>query len=183
MRTYHQTGIGGWLLLPMIGLFISPARLAYILVTVHIPLVLSGAWGILTAPGSEAYHPLWGPLLLFEIFANTLLLCWAIVLLILLFTKSHHFPKWIILFYLASLVIVAVDTVLGGLIPAVAEQNDPSSKQELIRAMIATAIWVPYFIKSERVKNTFIKPGGQPLQSTSSAASNEFKADGKTIGS
>lgn len=164
MRNKQISGIGGWLIIPMIGLFITPIRLGYMLVTMHLQIFLSGAWGVLTRPGSAAYHPLWAPILLFEIFGNTILMSWAVALLILLFTKSPHFPRWIILFYLASLAIVALDMVFCQSIPAVAEQNDPSAMKELFRSIVAALIWIPYFIKSERVKNTFLKPSSQMLQ-------------------
>lgn len=163
MRTRQLSGIGGWLILPMIGLVITPVRLGFMLITMHLQIFLSGAWNVLTTPGSEVYHPLWAPLLLFEIFANTVLMSWAVALLILLFTRSPSFPRWIILFYAVSLVIVTLDLMGSRFIPMVAEQNDPSGMRELFRAAVAAAIWIPYFIKSERVKNTFIQPSAPPV--------------------
>lgn len=166
MRKDHTSGIGGWLILPMLGLIISPIRLGYILLTVHLQIFTSGAWPVLTTPGSDAYHPLWAPILFFEIFANTALMCLSVALLILLFAKSHHFPRWMIAFYIASFCILAIDQSLGQQIPFVAAQEDPTSTRELIRSIIAMAIWIPYFIKSERVRNTFLEPSNQPLAQT-----------------
>ncbi len=174
MNSGHISGIGGWLILPMIGLVITPLRLGFMLITMHLQIFLSGSWGILTTAGSDAYHPLWAPLILFEIFANTVLMSWSVALLVLLFAKSHHFPKWIILLYLTSLGVIALDMALSQSIPAVAEQNDPSAATELFRSIVAAIIWIPYFIKSERVRNTFVKPSAQRLQPAPMDAGGEF---------
>lgn len=164
MRNDHKSGIGGWLILPMIGLFLTPLKLGYLLVTVYLQLFLSGSWSVVTTVGTEAYHPLWAPLILFEIFVNTVLISWAVALLILLFTKSPHFPRWIILYFIASLVFVSLDMAWCSLIPAIAAQNDPTAMKELFRSLFAALVWIPYFIKSERVKNTFTNRLNQTLQ-------------------
>ncbi len=167
MERRRIAGIGGWLILPMIGLIITPIRLGYMLITIHLQVFLSGAWGVLTSPGTEAYHPLWAPVLLFELAGNTLMMSWAAALLILLFAKSPRFPRWIILFYATSVAIVALDLVASRMIPAVAAQEDPSSAQELVRSVVAALIWIPYFLKSERVRNTFCRVPAAPEEAPS----------------
>src|SRR6185436_1093699 len=51
-------GIGGWLILPMIGLFVFPVRVAISLATDYAPIFRDGIWGSLTTPGSAVYHSL-----------------------------------------------------------------------------------------------------------------------------
>ena len=77
-------GIGGWLVLVAIGLVVSPLRLIHLLWTAYLPLVQGGGWALLTTPGSEAYHPYWRPLLIFEVASN-------IFLIVLGLFAAYHF--------------------------------------------------------------------------------------------
>lgn len=152
-------GIGGWLILPIIGLFVMPIRLAISLQNDFLPIFQQGYWEILTTPGTEAYHHLWAPLLIFEIVGNAFFILFDLVLLYLVFTKHHLFPKLFIVFLASNLAFVTVDFFAADLIPAIAGQDDPESLKELGRTVIGALIWIPYFLTSERVRNTFVKPG------------------------
>jgi hypothetical protein len=94
-------GIGGWLILPLIGLFVFPVRVAISLVTDYVPIFRDGIWGNLTTPGSEVYHSLWAPVIIAEIFCNVGFLLFDLALRYLLFAKSHRFPRAFIAFSLA----------------------------------------------------------------------------------
>lgn len=150
-------GIGGWLLLPMIGLFVFPVRCLMSLVGEFWPIFEKGLWAALTTPGSKAYHPLWAPLLVYEIFFNIAFLVFDLVLLYLLFTKSYRFPKMYIGFAVLNLVFVVSDALLGYQIPGVVEQGTDQMTKEIGRSFVMVAIWVPYFTWSKRVENTFIR--------------------------
>ncbi len=153
-------GIGGWLLLPTIGLFAFPVRCVISLGTEFWPIFEKGLWAALTTPGSKAYHPLWAPLLTYEIFFNVAFFAFDLVLLYLLFTKSYRLPKMFIWFAVLNLLFVVSDAALGYQIPAVVEQGTDQMTQEIGRSFIMVAIWVPYFLSSKRVKNTFVGTEG-----------------------
>lgn len=154
----EKKGIGGWLILPVIGLIVLPLRLAYSLMTDFLPIFQQGYWELLTVPGTDAYHPLWGPLLTFEIVGNVFFIVFALVLLYLVFTKHPRTPGLFIAFLATNLAFVTGDFFAANLIPAVAAQDDAESVKELARTAIGAMIWIPYFLKSERVRNTFAKP-------------------------
>ena len=59
-------------------------------------------------------------------------------------------------FLALNVAFVVIDFFVADLIPAVAAEPDPESTKELIRTIIGAAIWIPYFLKSDHVKNTFI---------------------------
>ncbi len=150
------SGIGGWLILPLIGLFISIFKLGYILLGTFFPLLASGNWRVLTTPGSEYYDPLWGPVLVFEATGNLAFLIWVVVLLILLFSKSPAFPKTMIIFFVCNIAFLTIDMVLCRQIPLAASTWE-ESLGELVPVVIGALIWIPYFLTSERVKNTFTR--------------------------
>jgi hypothetical protein len=153
-------GIGGWLLLPVIGLFVFPIRCLISLATDYVPIFQTGAWAVLTTPGSARYHALWAPVLVGEIAFNVAFLALDLWLLVLLFTKSWRFPKVFIWFAGLNLGFIVLDAVVGNQIPAVAQASGDGSAKEIGRAFVLVAVWVPYMLKSKRVKNTFVKPEG-----------------------
>ena len=112
---------------------------------------------MLTSEGSELYDPLWAPFIAFELIANIIMFGVSIVLLILFFMESKRVPKLYIGWLLLNLAVQVIDHLLANQIPLVAAQADPSGMTELVRAFVGSAIWVPYFLKSVRVRNTFVK--------------------------
>lgn len=148
-------GLGGWLVLVMIGLIVSPIRIGILVGTIVLSLFQGGTWEVLTTPGSEHYHPLWAPLLIFELAINGAFILAGVALLALFFAKSRRFPRMFILYVAISLIFQIVDYVLGEQIPAVAAAG-AESNVEIARTVITAVIWVPYMLVSKRVKNTFV---------------------------
>lgn len=118
-------GLGGWLILPIIGLFISvPAILLDIIFTASIYKFDS----------------------LVAIFytIDIVLFVWIIVTLIAIFKKKKYAPNVMISFLIGNIVIQL------GLSAYVMDYSS------VLGPVISAAIWIPYFVLSERVKNTFV---------------------------
>jgi len=143
--------------LPAIGLFYLPVRLLISLNKDFLPIFSKGYWEILTTPGSEAYHHLWAPLIIFEISGNILFILFDVFLIFLFFTKSYRFPLLYIIFLVSNLLFVVGDFFFADFIPIIAAESDPESLMEVARTIVAAMIWIPYFLVSKRVKNTFVK--------------------------
>lgn len=155
-RADGPIGIGGWLILVVIGLVVTPMRIAYMLITTHWPIFRDGAWGQVTTPGTPSYHALWGPFIAFEVIGNILSIVLGLTTLFYLLRKSHNTPRMAILWYAFGAALVVTDFFAGNPIPAVAAQPDPAGTKELIRGLFGAAIWIPYFLVSKRVKATFV---------------------------
>lgn len=150
-------GIGGWLILPLLGLFLTPIWIAIGTVQ-NIQVFRDPAvWSALTSPGSPDYHPLWAPVIIFEIAANVVMVAFAVVLIWLFLKKSRRIPTLMIVWLVTLLVVQIVDQAFARQIPAVAAEPDPQGFRDMVRAVIGVVIWVPYFLKSKRVKNTFVE--------------------------
>ena len=147
-------GIGGWLLLPVIGLFLFPFYAAYSLATDYWPIFGLGMWSSLTTPGSEAYHPLWAPTLIYGIAANVALVAFDLVLVFLLFQKAPRFPRAFVVFALLNFAFVSSIALIVWLIVGGAE----AAVKEVARSALLVAVWVPYMLVSKRVRNTFKAP-------------------------
>ena len=149
-------GVRGWLLLFVFALVVAPIRIGHFLATTHWPIFTTGIWHELTTPGTAAYHPLWGPLLVFEVIGNLGIIVLAIVTLAYLFRESRFTPVLAIVFMSWGAGFGLIDFFVADFIPAVAAQNDPQSAKELARSIGGAAIWIPYFLVSKRVKATFV---------------------------
>ena len=91
---------------------------------------------------------------------NIALLVFAALLIILYFKKRTSLPKLIVIMYASSFVIPILDLVLyNALFPKdlLDAADDQETYTQIFRGFISAAIWIPYFLVSERVKNTFTK--------------------------
>jgi len=118
-------------------------------------------WHALTAMASPGYHWAWGPALLSELIINTILvLCWP-VLIILFMRGKRILPKLLIGYYLLEVVLVCMTTFGFSIITMqqfeLSELFCPENLSHILNGSIWAMIWVPYFIVSKRVRNTFVK--------------------------
>ncbi len=151
------TGLGGWLILPAISLFLSPLSVLLQTTTFAAYLRLD-LWVSLTTPGQPAYHPLSGVTLLFETAYNLILLSVGILLLVLFFQRRKTFPPLMISFIVLALLGNLIDGALAGSISSsIPEIASPETTRAIMQSIIACCIWVPYFLVSKRVKSTFTR--------------------------
>jgi len=158
-------GIGGWLIFIAISLIIQPLRLAWQIASLWIEYP-PPVWNVLTMPGSDSYHWLWQPVIMFELSAN---ICWfvfALLMLVLFFKKRQAFPKLYMIYLFTTLAINLVDYFIVEGIPAVAENAEINDKSEIIRYAVTVCLWSYYLVKSQRVKNTFVEQAApqSPIQ-------------------
>lgn len=150
------SGIGGWLILPAIGLVVTPLILGY---SIYQTLQVFGTPGYLqlTTPDSPRFNPAYKPFLLSEIAANGFLIALVVVAAAFFFSKHRFAPRLMIAFYAVSMIILVLDIVLANRLLDVAIDRD--AIKELGRAVMNVVIWIPYFLVSKRVAQTFGRAG------------------------
>ena len=107
-------------------------------------------------PQSASYHPLYAPLLIFEMLGNVVMTGLNVVVLLLFFTKRRAFPNLFIVYVLCHAAVVILDDVGCALIPLLQSNAEAKNHREAIRAIFYAVIWSLYMVKSRRVKATFI---------------------------
>jgi hypothetical protein len=147
--------IGGWLILCAVGLLLYPVQTTVTLFTKILPALSQNNWSILTSPASASYHPLWGPLLIMELVGNACFLVFSISVILFFLKRRKFVPKLAVVFMALNLVFVAVDYHLARTVLLVAEPVGLESTVNLIRTIVASMIWILYFLYSKRVKRTF----------------------------
>ena len=129
-------GIGGWLLLPAIGLIVSPFLSAFIIFGMF--FVLSAGFNVI---------------ILLAIIVDIVFLVWMIEIAWLFFHKDPEVPDALIAFFVLRFVVVIGFAVLAWLHTGVS-----LAYSDVIRMIIQgllCIIWVSYFLRSVRVRNTF----------------------------
>lgn len=149
-------GIGGWLILVAFGVIARPLILiasvqasmsAYFNLTV---------WRVSTDPASAAYQPAIWFILPVELTLNTLMIVGSIVMVPLFFGRKRAFPAVMIGFL--ALALATSGFQLWTTHALNSEATDiATAVQDLIRALGGAVIWIPYFVVSRRVKQTFTR--------------------------
>ena len=71
--------------------------------------------------------------------------------------KKKSFPKNYIFISLFVVLYIPVDAYLVSVVVPNEKVLDGELIKTFFQAMLSGAIWIPYMLKSERVRNTFIK--------------------------
>lgn len=148
-------GLGGWLGFFQFSMYVSLLSGIMIFASI-IPVYGSEIWGALTDPSSDAYDPFWKPLIIFETVGNIVSILLILLILVLLYTKKSLLPKVVITMMVYNVLLVIVDYILLQQIPMTSLIEDGNSTREITRSMLYACIWIPYFLRSKRVRNTFV---------------------------
>ena len=146
------SGIGGWLVLPMLGMIATP-------IVQLINLMGLGD----TLSHLDQLGPWISNLVVIEAILNfALFVVGPALLLIQFFGKRRIFPRWYVIWTIAGAVFVVLDLFVGyAAFHDAYEANGISFfNQDTLRALagslIGVCVWVPYMLNSIRVRNTFV---------------------------
>lgn len=149
------SGIRGWLILAALGSLAAPFRVLRSLWET-VPAYSLERWALLTTPGAESFHPLWAPLLLFELSMNIALLVFSVLVVVLFFQRRRSLPTVYVGVMAVFLVLQLADLLIAGAVPAAAAAADAKAWGEFGRSVVIGIIWIAYFSMSERVRATFV---------------------------
>ncbi|NHF58667.1 DUF3857 domain-containing protein [Flavobacteriaceae bacterium TP-CH-4] len=162
----EEKPIGGWLILPALGLILTPIVVLVQIITED-PLN-HNTWLSLYRADTESPIAL---VLLYgvEQLYNYLFLMFSVLLIILFFQKRSSIPTLMIIFYGTSLVVPIVDLFLTKLLASnlLSDSDGQALYADIGKRFVGAAIWIPYFLTSQRVKETFIKKHSASKQDSS----------------
>ena len=133
-------GIAGWLIIPAIGLVLAPIKSAAMLFR-GLSMIQS------FAPELTSDPRLW----CFGLIDIAMIIA-TIIVAVIFFKKRRIAVRAIIGLMVASIFANLVQSLLNA---AMFEEVDADTVKPVIHACVFSAVWIPYFLKSKRVKNTF----------------------------
>lgn len=141
--------IRGWLILVCIGLCVTPLRLVY-------SMILSGFFTQSLWLSIMAYHHaglIW--LVIMELIGNLFSLVFYVFLLFLFFQRRNTFPVAFIFICIFNVLFLLGDHFISR---AIIDTTPAAFSRNSIGMILYSCIWIPYFLISKRVKETFIYP-------------------------
>jgi hypothetical protein len=165
-------GIGGWLILPIIHLLLNGGTILFSLGQGFVKGFAQGWNAEQSKAAAAASHDAASQVIapaqvnltfpeqcsaLFAFFCLCIVL-YALFVLLRFFQKRRSVPRLMIAFYLLLLTMTAINLYLLRTFPEL--QATPSDMGDavmgIVRVVVAVLIWIPYFLVSVRVKNTFV---------------------------
>ena len=147
-------GFGGWLILPIIGLVISPFTMGFSFFSDLLPVLTSDLWAKINDKSLPGHQPMLAPLIIYEVVVNVAMIAFTLFVMFFFFQKSRRTPRLYIIWLILLAAMQIVDAMLAS---SAGVRIDGQGIRDLVRSVAAAAIWVPYFLVSRRVKNTFVE--------------------------
>lgn len=144
--------IGGWLLFVAFGVFLNPFLLLVEYFSSAIYLKTDNWDGLLHASSAKA--AMLRVLIYIEGLGNLFLLCFSVLCGVLFAHKRSTFPRFYIVFLAGKLGYLLADVAAVKMLSDVTIDGEVG--KNLVRAMFSALIWIPYFSRSTRVKQTFV---------------------------
>jgi hypothetical protein len=145
------TPIGGWLVLIAFGLFITPVwAVVNLLNGNYFNMNIWKTFGTYSYKASLRAH------LVFEMSGHVIFFGLSIFCLVLFLMRRDILPRYIIGYFAFGLVFNITNMIFVS--NASHFKVADAYSAAIVRSFITAAIWIPYFIRSTRVKETFIVP-------------------------
>ena len=149
-------GIGGWLILVLIYILTSILSLFVGFKENFSSLSDPQLLNNLMTKGHPKYSPYWKSVIILQTIIQIIRLIYIVFTLIAFFKNKKSTIKLMIIFYILVFVYPIIILLSGNIIPFIAEKQVANGYGNLSYSIIASLIWISYFIKSKRVRNTFI---------------------------
>lgn len=146
-------GIWGWNTIPILNLITLAGGAFYMAATQHFPAFFNGTMWAFWTKGCEAYNARLGCFIAIELAYNLFLATVAICALVLVAKRSATYPGLTTKLFWISAVGAGLDL---GAARYFNIEITAKEAQEVFRGTVFAMIWMAYFSKSVRIKNTFV---------------------------
>jgi hypothetical protein len=144
----NHDAIGGWVWLPIIGLFLTPLLALYRLITYG--YFSDYIWNL----ASKSHSILLTCSLFYEIMMQSFYILAPLFLLLFAFNYDKRFPKIMVWFYILNISLNIIDMTL---VSSILNNLSPHDYKLLVRPLLIACIWIPFFIYSEKCKRIFVR--------------------------
>jgi hypothetical protein len=143
--------LGGWLIMIAIGLTLSAGFQVYNFFTQD--YFNQASLNALSSPEHPYYSKFWGLLFTIEILLSVPMFILTLLTIVLLFKRRTSFPYFYIILMVSNLGYAMYQVLVAEQFDF--EEGNLEYYRGLGRAIIGSAIWIPYILRADRVKQTF----------------------------
>jgi hypothetical protein len=147
-------GLGGWLILPILGICIAPLILIYGIID-QVQYFNTSWIQNFSLPSSYSYIPGFELLVLSEVGFNFFCLVLSVAMLYVLFKKRAILPLFYICFSIFMAFGICLDLAITDYLFVQAGFDGVDDFSGAIRTVTGTVVWGLYFMTSDRVRSTF----------------------------
>lgn len=155
-KAINKKPIRGTLYFALIASIFSPIVEFNKLRSIILPFSFDKTWLQISDYTLKTYNYQWENLILFDFYSSLFLFIFSVALLFLFISRTRHYIKIVITFFIMKALIITLvfyfRTVIRGPLPPNLEEIQAAGAMILIFA----GVWIPYFLLSERVNETFI---------------------------
>ena len=150
-------GLGGWLILICFIILLTPPTIIFDVVPTYIEIFAEGTWQNIINVDSLDYSPLLATVIIIEIIYNSIMVLVSAILLYLFIAKNYLFPWVYIVWIGTSVIFIPLDAWAFSLFYPSDPMFDPDTLNNFFQSIVTSAVWIPYMLKSKRVKATFVE--------------------------
>lgn len=149
----HLKGLGGWLIIVHISMWLSLLNACVNVVFVTLPKIIQ--FSKYTDPASSMYEAKWSFLIPLQFIGNLLIVVTLLILLFKFVSRSSTFPKWFISFNIGVTAFYILDFAINLVLSPISDEDFFLSISAVMRQGLLCLLWIGYMLRSKRVKVTF----------------------------
>ncbi|GKX65901.1 DUF2569 domain-containing protein [Inconstantimicrobium mannanitabidum] len=147
--------IRGILIIVAIGRILAPLIMLFSLKSFYDALFTQSGLELIEKISTIGHAPDFKAYITFDFYECAIIILLDLIVLYLFFRKKKIFPKVMIAFCVVMLLeAIFKDTMLSSIFSLGSTLR--GENKALVAPLISAIIWIPYFTRSERVKNTFV---------------------------
>jgi len=150
-------GLRGWLVLVGFGVTIRPIMLIVQTYRLMRPSFNQDVWELMTVPGAASYQSALGPLIIVETVCNLTMIVGSLLMVVLYYRRKRIFPSVAVAYFAFTAIFNGLDTWAAGHLIVTAKADVAKQTVTTFQLFLVAAIWIPYMLRSERVKATFTR--------------------------
>jgi hypothetical protein len=121
-----------------------------------LPFAFDSKWVKISDLALSSYNKNWVFLIKFEFISTIVQIIGLIVIVLFFFARSKRFPLALIIYVMAKVLVLTVTYYFHTVFKGVPTPTIAVMTGSHFRAILVAAAWIPYFMLSEKVRDTFI---------------------------
>lgn len=156
MKVKNKKPITGTLYIALFATIAAPFLTLNSFRSTILPFSFNETWMAISDKTLETFNPQWMNLVYFEFTCNIILFIYTVLLVVLFIQKRRKYATYIIVYFIAKIVFITFIMYFQTVIKGPPTPTMSQITGIAFRSLLFTGMWVPYFLLSEKVRETFL---------------------------